>query len=153
LHINSSTLEIVRVRSSSPVATTFPLPICHTTTIMTTEALRPRNLNVNHQQKTFPSRRNGCIRLDALRQSRQRHPGGGLLRTWCQCDASRCISPFDRRFAVSLILNKHTCVVANCDHTSESVHWVHAYIGIAMGDAANISPHIPSTLSFRSVGR
>jgi hypothetical protein len=32
---------------------------------------------VCHQQKTFPSGRNGCVRVDALRQSRQRHPGGG----------------------------------------------------------------------------
>jgi len=33
-----------------------------------------------HQQKTFRSGRNGCVRVDALRQSRQRHPGGVLLR-------------------------------------------------------------------------
>jgi hypothetical protein len=33
-----------------------------------------------HQQKTFPSGRTGCVRVDALRQSRQRHPGDGLLR-------------------------------------------------------------------------
>jgi len=32
----------------------------------------------------------------------------------------------------SPILNKHSGVVANCDHTSEWVHWVHACIGIAM---------------------
>ena len=32
------------------------------------------------QQKIFPSGRNGSVRVDALRQSRQRHPGGGLLR-------------------------------------------------------------------------
>ena len=48
MHINSSTLEIVRVPSFSPVATTFPLPIYHTTTTMSREALRPRNLNVNY---------------------------------------------------------------------------------------------------------
>jgi len=39
----------VRVPSSSPVATTFPLPIYHTTTTMSREALRPRNLNVNYR--------------------------------------------------------------------------------------------------------
>ena len=55
----------------------------------------------HHQQKTFPSGRNGSVRVDALRQSRQRHPGGGLLRARHQCNASRCISPSDRRFAVS----------------------------------------------------
>jgi len=40
-----------------------------------------------------------------------------------------------RRFFLlcwSPILNKHSGVVANCDHTSEWVHWVHACIGIAM---------------------
>jgi hypothetical protein len=54
-----------------------------------------------HQPKTFPSGRNGCVRVDALRQSRQRHPGGGLLRARRQYHASRCIYPSDRRFAVS----------------------------------------------------
>ena len=38
----------MRVPSSSPAATTFPLPIDHTTTTMNREALRPRNLNVNY---------------------------------------------------------------------------------------------------------
>jgi hypothetical protein len=88
-----------------------------------------------HQQKTFPSGRNGCVRVDTLRQSRQRHLGGGLLRARCQCHASRCISPSDRRFfslCRSPIVDKHSGVVANCDHTSEWVHWVHACIGIAM---------------------
>ena len=43
-------------------------------------------------------------------------------------------SPFRRFFSLcrSRILNKHSGVVANCDHTSEWVHWVHAWIGIAM---------------------
>jgi len=54
-----------------------------------------------HQQKTFPSGRNGSVRVDALRQSHQRHPGGGLLRTRRQYHASRCTSPSDRSFAVS----------------------------------------------------
>ena len=54
-----------------------------------------------HQQKTFPSGRNGSVRVDALRQSRQRHPGGRLLRARRQYDASRCISPPDRGSAVS----------------------------------------------------
>jgi len=30
-----------------------------------------------HQQKTFPSGRNGSVRVDTLRQCRERHPGGG----------------------------------------------------------------------------
>jgi hypothetical protein len=41
----------------------------------------------------------------------------------------------------------------NCDHTSERVYWVYTCIGIAMGDAAKISPRVPSTLSPRSIGR
>jgi hypothetical protein len=48
LHINSSTLEIVRVPSSSPAATTFPLPIHHTTTTISREALRHPNLIINY---------------------------------------------------------------------------------------------------------
>jgi len=54
-----------------------------------------------HQQKTFPSGQNGSVRVDALRQSRQRHPGGGLLRARRQYHASCCISPSDRSFTVS----------------------------------------------------
>jgi len=57
--------------------------------------------SIMHQQKTFPSGRNGSVRVDALRQSRQRHPGGRLLRARRQYNASRCISPSDRGFAVS----------------------------------------------------
>jgi hypothetical protein len=83
-----------------------------------------------HQQKTFPSGRNACVRVDALRQSRQRYPGGGLLRARRQYHVSRCISPSDRRFGTRL----HR----DCN---------------AMCDAAKISPHVPSTLSLRSVGR
>jgi len=54
-----------------------------------------------HQQKIFPSGRNDSVRVDALRQSRQRHPGGGILRAWRQFNASRSISPSDRCFTVS----------------------------------------------------
>jgi len=64
-------------------------------------------------------------------------------------------SPFRRFYLLcqSPISNKHSGVVANCDHTLEWVHWVHVCIAIAIGDAAKISPHIPSTLSSRRVGR
>jgi hypothetical protein len=64
-------------------------------------------------------------------------------------------SPFGRFFSLcrSPVLDKHSGIVAKCDHMSEWVHWVHACIRIAMGDAAKISPHVPSTLSSRSVGR
>jgi len=66
------------------------------------------------------------------------------LRSPCRHFFSLCRSP---------ILNTHSGVVANCEHTSEWVDWVHVCIGIAMGDAAKISPRVPSTLSSRSVGR
>jgi len=45
------------------------------------------------------------------------------LRSQFRSFFSLCRSP---------ILNKHSGVVGNCDHTSEWVHWVHACIGIAM---------------------
>jgi len=54
-----------------------------------------------HQQKIYPSGRNGSVRVDALRQSCQRQPGGGLLSAWCQFNASRSISPSDRCFSIS----------------------------------------------------
>jgi len=43
-------------------------------------------------------------------------------------------SPFRRFFSLCRppTLNKHSGVVANCDHTSEWVHCLHACIGIAM---------------------
>ena len=64
-------------------------------------------------------------------------------------------SPFHRFFSLcrSPILNKHSGVVANNNHTSEWVDWVHVRTGIAMGDAPKISPPIPCTLSSRSIGR
>jgi hypothetical protein len=56
---------------------------------------------VFHQEKMLPSGRNRSVRVDVLCQSRQRHPGGGLLRTRGQFNASRSISPSDRCFTVS----------------------------------------------------
>ena len=43
-------------------------------------------------------------------------------------------SLFHRVFLLcrSSILNERSVVVANCDHTSERVHWVRACIGMAM---------------------
>ena len=52
-------------------------------------------------KKTCPFGRNGFVRADALCQSHQRHPSGRLLRARPQYDASLCISPSDRGFAVS----------------------------------------------------
>jgi len=51
--------------------------------------------------KTFPSGQNGSVRVDALHQSRQTHPGCGLVRARHQYHVSRCRSPSDRSFAVS----------------------------------------------------
>jgi hypothetical protein len=67
------------------------------------------------------------------------------LRSLFWCFVSLCWSPN---------FNKHTGIVANCDHTPECVHWVQACIGIPMQwDAAKISHGVPSTSSSRSVGR
>jgi hypothetical protein len=88
-----------------------------------------------HQQNTFLWGRNGCVRVDALCQSRQRHPGGRILRVRPRYHVSHCRSPSDRRFfslCRSTIGDKHSAGVANCDHTSEWVHWVHTSIGIAI---------------------
>jgi hypothetical protein len=54
-----------------------------------------------HQQKILPSRRSGSVCIDALCQSRQRHPGGALLRARHQFNSSRSISPSDCCFTVS----------------------------------------------------
>ena len=67
-----------------------------------TELVKKRKVDEEtHQQKTSPSGRNGSFRVDALRQSLQRHPGGGLLRARRQYHTSRWTSPSDRSFAVS----------------------------------------------------
>ena len=81
-----------RVPQSSPVS---PMLFA-----MSTSGLS-KSVKEYHQQKSFPSGRNGSVRVDALRQSRQRHHAGGLLRARRQDHASRRISPSDRRFTVS----------------------------------------------------
>jgi len=62
-------------------------------------------------------------------------------------------SLFHRLFSLcqSPILKEHSGVGANCEHTSEWVHWVHARSWIAMGDAAKISPHVPSTCAQNAI--
>jgi len=73
------------------------------------------------QQKTFPSGGNGFIRVDALCQTCQRNPGGGLLRALHQYHASQCVSPSDCRFAVSSravgLYGKHTLSFPSFDLT------------------------------------
>jgi len=54
-----------------------------------------------HQQRTFPSGRNGSVRVDTLRQSHLTHHGGRLLCTRHHYHVLGCILPSDRRFAVS----------------------------------------------------
>jgi hypothetical protein len=91
-----------------------------------------------HQQNIIPSGRHGSVRVDAVHQSRQRHPGGGLLWARHQSHTSRCISPSHRGFTVSsrsvnLLFQTNTLGLKdNCDHISEWVHWARACIGIAM---------------------
>jgi len=70
-----------------------------------------------HQQKTIPSRGNGCIRVDAVCQSRQRHPSGESLPSRHQYSASLCISPFERRSAVS------SCFVSLIIQTNTLALW------------------------------
>jgi len=118
-----------------------------------------------HQQKTFPSGWNGSVRVEWLRQSGRAPSEPSETPQWRLTRLPASIprvalhitlrSPFRHLFSLcrSPILNKHSGVVANCDHTSEWVHWVHGCIGIAMGDAAKISPRVASTLSSCSVGR
>jgi len=54
-----------------------------------------------HQQKIFLSVQNDSVGVDALCQSHERHPGGGLLRTWHQFNLWSSISPSNRCFNVS----------------------------------------------------
>jgi len=53
----------------------------------------------------------------------------------------------------SSLVNKDSGIGANCDHTSECVHWEHACIRIAIGDTEKNSPRVLSTLCSSSVGR
>jgi hypothetical protein len=56
---------------------------------------------IHHQGRTFPSGRNGCIRVHTLRPTRQRHPYSRLLRARRQYPLSHCLSPSARIFAVA----------------------------------------------------
>jgi hypothetical protein len=66
---------------------------------------------------------NGTVGVDALRQSRQRHPGGELLCVRRQCNVSHFTLRSDLYFTITLrcvglrILNSHPGVVANCEYT------------------------------------
>ena len=115
--------------------------------------------------KSFTSTKNNSIRAEWLCQSGRAPSEASETPRWRitlrRVSIPRVTlhialrSPFGHFFSLcrSPILNKHSGVVANCDHTSQWVHWVHVCIGIAMGDAAKISPRVPSTLSLRSIGR
>jgi len=95
-------------------------------------------------QKWSPSAKNISVRAEWLRQSGRAPSEPSETPRWriTPRPASRprvashiaLHSPFRRFFSLcrSPILNKHCGVVANCDHRSEWVHWVHACIGIAM---------------------
>jgi hypothetical protein len=92
----------------------------------------------HHQQKTFPSRRNGCIRVDVLHQSHGRHPGGGIRQARSQYHASPCISPSDRCFpvfslSVSLLFKTNTQALwPTVTIRRNGFMWVLSCIGIAM---------------------
>jgi hypothetical protein len=69
--------------------------------ILTSSMVYETPLAIPHQQKTFLSGWNGCVRVDPLHPSRQRHPRGGLLRAQRQYNTSYCKSSSDHPFAVS----------------------------------------------------
>ena len=54
-----------------------------------------------HLRKTFPSGRNGYVRVDVLRQSRQRRPSGALIRPRRQYHPSQFILLSNRGFSGS----------------------------------------------------
>ena len=90
-----------------------------------------------HKKQTFPCGGNGCVRVDALCQNCQRHPGGRWLQAGRRYQTTRCISPFEHGLAgcsssVGLLFWNIFGFVAKCDHRTEWIHWVHAFIGITM---------------------
>ena len=101
---------------------------------------RPQGWNVPNTT----SAKNISVRAEWLRQSGRAPSEPSETPRWriTPCPASRSPvmlhialwSPFRRFFSLcwSPILNKQSEVVANCDHMSEWVHWVHDCIGIAM---------------------
>jgi len=54
-----------------------------------------------HEQRILLSERNGLVGVDALCQSRERHPGGGILCPGSQSNASHSTLPCDRWFNIS----------------------------------------------------
>jgi hypothetical protein len=123
----------------------------------------------NHHEKqglkgSSSSAKNISVRVEWLHQSGQAPSELSEMPQWCITPRPVSIPrvalhialqlPFRHFFMLSQspMLNKHSSSRANGDHASEWVHWVHACIGIAMSDAAKISPCVPSTLSSRSVG-
>jgi hypothetical protein len=58
-------------------------------------------------KNTVPSRQNGSVNVDAIRQSRQRHRGGGLLRSQNWCHTSCRILPCNRRIMLSFCSVSH----------------------------------------------
>jgi len=102
--------------------------------------------HTSHPHKTFSSEQTGCFRVDSLLQSGQRYRVGRLLRARHKYHASICIWPSDCSFAVSShsvgnypMVNKHSGIVVNCDHTLEWVHWVHQKIENQSGSLTQTS--------------
>jgi len=85
--------------------------------------LREQNVNNLHQQIIVPFWRNGSVRVDAVCDRRERHPGGVLPHTRRSYHTSRCISPSNyssnvSSFSVGLLFYTNTQgLKANCDHT------------------------------------
>jgi len=96
------------------------------------------------QTKRNTSAKNISVRAEWLRQSRRAPSEPSETPRWRITPRPASKPPvalhialrslFHRSFLLcrSPILNERSGIVANCDHTSEWVHWVRACIGIAM---------------------
>jgi hypothetical protein len=95
-------------------------------------------ISLMHEQKTFQSGQNGCVRVDALHLSHSRHPGGEWLCAHHQDHTLCCIVPSDCWFtihscSVSLLFETITLEVAPSVTTPrDGSNWVGARIRVGM---------------------
>jgi hypothetical protein len=106
--------------------------------IHTTKSLQAQHLHHLLQMDLVTSAKDISVRAEWLRQSGRALSEPSETLQWRitppRVSIPHVVSPSDRRFfslCRSPILNKSSAVVANCDHTSGWVHWVHACIEIA----------------------
>jgi len=106
--------------------------------------LTPGRQNEFIDSQKATSAKNISVQVEWLRQSGRGPSGPSETSRWQLTPRPVPIRRVVLHIALSLwfhrlfsfcqppILNKHSGVVANCDHTSEWVYWVRACIGIAM---------------------